>query len=58
MSHIWHMFSFTSFSPRPVEKSLVEMTLGNIKETRRTRITVTSSLYEISADKLGNRVVV
>jgi hypothetical protein len=34
------------------------MHLGNIKGTRRRRITVTSSLYEISTDKLGNMAVV
>ncbi len=59
MSHIRHMFRFYFvFSPACIEKSFVEMTLGNIKETRRTRITVTSSLYEISTDKLENMVVV
>ncbi len=51
---IWsmsHMFRFTSFSPRPVEN--LEMTVEYMKETRRTKITVTSSLYEISTDQLG-----
>jgi hypothetical protein len=34
-----------------------DVTLLSMKETARRRTTVTSSLNEISADQLGNRVV-